>query len=713
VHAESDDKDAIGPIPLGNRLARAVEADADGYLWKQTVSFNAARPSQSIVTLPDDNGAPQRAADWGQGEAAITCFPAFVDPGADGLLIRIELTNSSTSVQTWFVDLLGGIDTSTAQFMPGDLSIDPSQSLVTLKHKETNQAFCLAARGGVPVQTAAVADQFFSESANVSAADSHGQSGPVGVLANDGNQQDAKAGKFGLARIDGIAIGAGEHQVVWLCIGVGKDGDAAATSAHTLLSVAEDTPSNAKIQRTGAYTQAVAAHEKSAYASGNPVIDRLMAQSLLNIPCTISRRLGVASRCVPGESTYRPDIGGYIGLGWTRYRPDWTASQLNAWFATLSDPSAPLNPSHARRSADIFAAWQLYQETGSENLLKYLYPFVRHRYQELVSGCRIAADSWLFAWPEEQPDGTTAQPANPIAIAECSAQIAASAQILSHMASIVARPVDEINGYNDDRTHCMEALNRDLWSSSEHTFASRAASSVKSGGAFGRSDLLAGILPLIAGADSLTDERRAALFKRLKDPADFWSSCGIRSVSRISAAYRPSEWTQGGINYGDNWLLWQGLLDLGETGIANELATNLVDGYIRAATATAGLPQYLDGDSGAGCGAMDWSGDAGCIAWLYASYHVRGTVTSGGEIAILDHHYDNAADSARIVYKPQSIKTPGALLCVMGKPTADYAVAGDVTLAVKSDANGVVTLDLHGKAGTQQITIAPGVSAAK
>jgi hypothetical protein len=124
------------------------------------------------------------------------------------------------------------------------------------------------------------------------------------------------------------------------------------------------------------------------------------------------------------------------------------------------------------------------------------------------------------------------------------------------------------------------------------------------------------------------------------------------------------------------------------------------------------MPQYLDGDGGAARGAMDWSGDAGCIIWLYASYHVRGTTTSGHEIAILDHHYDPAADSSRIVYKPLSEKMGGAILCVMAKPGADYLVSGDVTRTVKADGTGVVTVDIHGMIGTEQITITPVATAA-
>ncbi len=392
VHADSDDLSSPATVEEGNRQSHAMEADADGYLWKHRISFSSARPAQHIFGLPDDTGVPRAAAEWGPGEATVTCFPAFVDQVADGLLIRIELSNSSSSVQTWFVDVLGGIDTMTEQFLPGDLGIETSPTFATLKHKQTNQAFCIAARGSTPVETAVVSDEYFAQSANEAPADRHGKSGPAGALVQD--LPDPKSGKWALVREDGIDIAAGQHEVVWFCVGVGKDADAASASARTLLSVAEDAPADTEAAaRTGAFARETAAHELSAYRSGNPVIDQLIAGSNLKVPCTvsrrpgtasISRRLGTASRVVQGESIYRPDMGGYIGLGWARYRPDWTATQLNAWFVTLSDPSAPLNTNHARRSADLFVAWQLYQETGSDiiSLWRYLYPFARHQISE-------------------------------------------------------------------------------------------------------------------------------------------------------------------------------------------------------------------------------------------------------------------------------------------------------------------------------------------
>lgn len=714
ILADSDDIAPTGVTGVFHRRARVVDADADGYLWRHEVRFGTAGAAQRIVGLPDESGVPNKGAEWGDGSAVITCLPAFVDSTADGLLIRVEITNRSSSLETWFVDLLGGIETPTEQFLPGDLSIEPRSDTTVIKHAHTNQAFCLGMRSGAPLETGTVAEPYFAESASISTADLHGKSTISGLLNLDNNvQPDPKTSRWGLARADSLSVPAGQTLVVWMCIGVGKDAEAAVLSVRTLLNVAEDSGSRAKAHRTGAYSQAITAHEKAKYASGDPRIDRLMAQSLLNTPCTISRRLGVSSRTAPGGSTYRPDTGGYIALGWDAYRPDWTATQLNAWFATLSDPAAPLSTNHALPSADLFTLWQLFQASGSDTMLKYVYPFARRRYQELVASCRVAEGSWLFAWPLGQPDGQARQTVDPVASPECSARIAVSARILGRVAAIIARPAEEIRGYEDDRMHALEAINRDLWSDTANCYAMRLVSAVKAGSANLRTDMLSGLLPLIAGPGALSDSRLASILSRLKDPADFWSNCGVRSVSRRSPIYRSGERYTGGVEYGTNWLIWQGLIDLGEVDTARLLASNLVNGYLKSTSTSGGLPQFLDGDSGAGCGAMDWSGDAGCIIWLYAAYHVPGTISSGLDIVVLDHHYDAAADQARVVYKPSSDKAKNILQCVMGKAGAEYTVAGDFARTVKSDTSGLVLLDIPQGSGTQQITIAPAGSALK
>ena len=712
VSADADDAvyNPETPTSALNRHVRVQSADADGYLWSESIHFEKARPVQRLVRLTDAAGLPVKPADWGEGEADIACFPAFADPDADGLLVRVKLHNSSNATEMWYVDQAGGIDTITQLFMPADLSIDARPDAIILHHAHNTQTYAIAVNAPAAVSTAAVGDSYFSAPGSASPATGN-EDGPISGLLDAASLQDPKIGRWGLLRMNRIVLEPGANIVVWIGIGIGKDADSAVASVHTLLHLAQDAPGDSKVARIGAYSQAVAADKKARYTVGDPIMDRLMAQSLLNVPCNGSRRLGVASRNLAASNAmYHPTLGAYDALGWIGYRPDWSASQLNAWFSTLSNPETPLRTSHAMPSPDLFVLWQLYEASGSETLLKYVYPFARHRYQELLAGCKLADGSALYTWPIIQPDGLALLAADPVADPDAGARIAASARILGRMAEILQRPAAEITAYEEQRKKVIGALNIDLWNPGRGMYIARLASSLKPGAApvYAEADLVTGLLPIMAGPGAISDDRLQALIKRLKDPKDFWSPYGVRLESMLSAGYKHGEHDRihGGIDFGTNWLLWQALMDLGRAQDAHELATNLVDGYRAAAAKMEGFPQWIDADTGIGMGAADWTGDSGCILWLYAAYHVRGTVTSGIDIAIQDHHYEEASDSLKIVYKSGTEMPHGVIQCVMGRSNTEYMVSGDATATIKTDANGLLMVPAPQKSGTQQILVA-------
>jgi hypothetical protein len=590
----------------------------------------------------------------------------------------------------------------TDQFLPGDLTIELRPEGVVLKHAHSDQALCMAVRTQNPAVTGAVGEQYFLASGCATAAGDRGKSPPAGLLSAD-TPLDTKRNRWGLTRADDIQVAAGGRVVVWLCVGVGKDGDSAVTSARTLLNSVDDTPAGAKKPRVGAYTLAREEHAKARYSSGNDAIDRLMSQTLINTPCIVSRRIGVPSRSALDFSGYTPAMGGFTALGWEGYRPDWSAAQLNVWFSTLSKPDGPILARHALPSSDLFAALELAHEAGTAAVMKEIWPFAEHRYKELLAGCRVSEGSWLFAWPQIGQDGKATLPADALADPECTAWVAATAHLLGITQLLAGGAANKYEFMNDWK-QTVEALNRDLWTGGS-TYAPRTVSGIKSGAKVHDSGSLTSLMPLMAGPNALTAERRAALLKQLTDPDGFWSPAGLRSLSKRAARYNAGDRTNGGVEYGANWLIWRGLIELGEIETANRLAANLVNGYIKAAQDSGAQPQYLNGDTGAACGAMDWAGDAGCILWLFRAYHTAGTVTGDSAVDIQDHHYDVAGDSLRVIYQSLTGEAGSVLQCVMGAPGRAYTITGDVKSTVTADATGVVVVRVPGSGAIQQIDI--------
>jgi hypothetical protein len=762
VQADNDDR--ADPVEAAlNRQARIQDANAEGLYWNARIRFAPAEVTQSVVPSMEGGGTGT-VSGWGAGEATVTWFPAYADPDADGLLARVTLVNRSDAPQTYYVDLLGGMDVTGAAFEAKDLTVstDPADGDVIVRHNGTDAVFALAGRAPFPVRPYQVGATYFSSAGNVTERDSSGVAVPCGVTAGTGdreqgagNRQQATgnrenpipelrtpnpdtrdSGNWGLMRVDEIAVAPKQTVTILLCIGTGPDADTARASVLTLLREMEDKEPNGKLKE-GAIFKAQAAHEKTRFASGDSALDRLMAQSLVNIPYWLARRVGVPTRQPMGSrlsGIYFPAAGGMIALGWVGYRPDWAAAQLNAYFLTRGAPDTLPRHPEAIPPTNLFALWELCQHTHDRAMLERFYPFARRRYRELLTVGRQNENDWLFSWPGDTEEnaifGGSADPGTPSAGAKAaeprvyapdySAYVIRSARILRQMAEQLRRPKEELDGYERDATEATRALNATLWDGKYGIYGSRPAETAGNRKqATGNREIptsspqppapytLASLLPLIAGTGALSPEQRSALLRHLTDPAAFWSAAGLRSVSKASPAYRHGERYGGAVHIGANELLWKALLDLGEAETARKLADAVIRGYRNAQAASGGCPEWLDGDTGAAGGASDYSGDACALLPLYAAYHTPGTITTGWDIALLDSRSDRATNSLHVVFRNLTPAVKGVILCVAGKPNGKYTYSGSFSGSVTADANGVLTLSAPLDSTTQSLDIGP------
>lgn len=724
VLADADDKAGNDPR---NRTARIEEANGDGLYWKVHGDFLAAPPSQKIETTEEKATQP---ADWGAGEATVEYFPAFAEPSADGLLIRVTLTNRSAQAQTWFVDLLGGIETPSETFAASDLTLEaePGSDSAVVRHARTAPLFALSSNPVFPLRLYRVTDAYFATTGAQSQRDGVGQVTPPGAttVLNGAGSKTENSARWALARVDEIVLAAGETRTLFLSIGIGKEVEAAKESAQTLLLAADDTGPNGK-PRAGAYAKALAAHRAAQFASGNDVIKRLMAQSLANVPTVETRRLGVPSRQPtqghPGGS-YQPAPGGLIALAWSGYRPELAAAQINGWLLPVGDPDVPLVRPQATPPTNLFALWELYQRTHNHALLAHWYPYARRHYRELLAAGRLAPDGWLFGWPAETLDAIftpetsvrlipmgAARPAAP----DYAAYVIRSAQIMRLLALETQRPADEVQSYADDAGKAAQALTTTLWDATQKRFHSLLLPEVRTAALtadtpttapFTASDLL----PLLVG-NALPPEQQATLLQNLTDPALFWSAAGVRGVAKGTPGYNGADGTHGAIRYGMNWLLWKALLDLGETDTAAKLADNLLRAYEAASTQTGGLPEWLDGETGAGEGVNDVSGDACVLIALQAAYHIPGTISTGWNLLMLDQHYDAARDTLHVAFRVPEPERKTVLLCALGKPNARYTATGAISGVLTTDAHGVLTLLIPHDPTTQALDLTPAPDA--
>lgn len=725
VQAANDDRAPGKPL---NRRAQVTLADASGLLWGTRIAFAPAELTQELVAVP---GAAQPTTAWGEGEATVEYFPAYIDQEADGLLIRITLTNRSSAPQTYFVDLLGGMDAIAPQFAARDLSIlpDTQEGGLIVQHAKSDYTFALLAnKPRFTVRTFRVANSYFAPESSVTGVKGEATTPqPAGMLPlkadarprPDPKEKPAPASadpgiamspdafsppdQWGLLRVDDIAVDPGQTETFFLCVGVGKDGDSARESAFSLLSVADDSSPFGKAQQ-GAYTKVLAAHAKASYQTGDESLNRLMAQSLANVPFELIRRVGVPTREDSANthgSQYYPGAGGAIALAWSFYRPDWAVSQLNAWFGTRGNADAPLRP-QAAPPISLFALSELTQRVGDRAVLARFYPFARHRYLELMAAVRPKDPTALLSWPPGAHLETAfaRHPAASVFAPELSAYALRSAKILRTMSDLLDGPKSDRDAYDQDIKTLSQSMNMGLWNAKEGRFAA-----ITFNGGTEAAPTVFDLMPLISG--ELSSEQKAALIKTLSDPAGFWSDFGVRTAPKNSPAYHPDAAGEGAVQVGPNWLLWKSLLDAGETDLARKLAKNVTTGYRKAQTASGTCPEWLNGDTGAAGGASGYSGDACAALPLYAAYHMAGTVSTGWDTIVRTQQYDAATDSLHLVMRSADAAAKPVLLCVMGKPNSRYSVTGSATMTETSDANGLLALILPTDLSTRQIDVVP------
>ncbi len=522
--------DAAGRPPT----ARIVDADSYGYLTSARITFPEAALTQDVSKRRDAAGNPLAPAKWPASTAMVAWSAAFADNGAEGLVVRIALSNPGAAAQRFCVDLSGGLDRPDPLFAVSDFSIeaDPEGRGLPFKHKKLETWLAITAQqGDYSTHFYGASEEVFAANASICPRDTSG----AALLA-----PAAAAGPraWALTRLSRITVEAGETRTIALSIGLGRDSEGALVSARTLLAAAEERKDGPP--RVSLFAAAEKAHEAARYNSGSAALDGLMAQSLTNIPFHDLRRVGVVSR----ESTpyYQPGVGGWMALGWGVARPDWSAAQLNAWFLTQSPPQKVIRRAIAVPPTDIFVLWDLVQRTHNKDLAEKFYPYAVWRFREFLESGREREDDWLFTWPSQRPIGATqpglsaAATRTPEYSPEYSAYVLLAARSLLACARTLEKSAEEQATFQHAIDNAYSAMSKELWDPARGRFLFKPVPSAEVATVADRpersdGDRLESILPFVAGQEVLTPDQDAALRTHLGDTATYLSPFGLRSES--------------------------------------------------------------------------------------------------------------------------------------------------------------------------------------
>ena len=260
-----------------------------------------------------------------------------------------------------------------------------------------------------------------------------------------------------------------------------------------------------------------------------------------------------------------------------------------------------------------WAAWQVYEASADKAFLETIFPRLEMHYQYCNRGFDLDRDR-LYTGGFMGMDNVPRPEGADVEQADTSGWMAFFTRYLGTIARELGQP-DKAAQYQADYQAIAQRINEDLWNEEEGFYYDRMRDGqlqVKS---------YAGLIPLIAGVAD--DSRAERLLAHVRNPFEFWSEHGIRSLSKDEDIYEPgysssgwknSNW-RGPVWLPINYLLVQALADH-DPALAEELRENLISTLAREWEAKHHFYEYYDGETGEGLGADHQTGWTALVANL-------------------------------------------------------------------------------------------------
>jgi glycogen debranching enzyme len=258
-----------------------------------------------------------------------------------------------------------------------------------------------------------------------------------------------------------------------------------------------------------------------------------------------------------------------------------------------------------------WAVWRVYEQNHDLEFLQSVYPALQRSYEYWWSHNMVGGS--LFTGGSLGMDNLPRGGAD-VAQADASAWMAFFARDMARIASELRDPAGS-ERYWVDRGTIQEAINSVLWDEATGFYYD-----LNSDGSFIAHKSYSGLVPLIAGV--VPPERVPRILSSLRDPKEFLSPAGIRSLSASSSLYVPgtaghgvnSNWL-GPVWVPMNYLLVESLTDV-DPSLAEDIRDRLLN-YVEADWRLTGrLHEYFDGDTGKGLGADEQAGWTALVANL-------------------------------------------------------------------------------------------------
>ncbi|MBC7248876.1 MAG: hypothetical protein H5T62_01200 [Anaerolineae bacterium] len=260
-----------------------------------------------------------------------------------------------------------------------------------------------------------------------------------------------------------------------------------------------------------------------------------------------------------------------------------------------------------------WAAWEIYQTDGDRAFLEEMWPRLELHYDYFrlamdLDHDRLYRGGFMGMDNIPRPDGSDVEQA------DTSGWMAFFAR---HMVSIANElgETERAEYYQKHYEQTCAQINAQLWNEEDGFYYDR------DGSGHLREKSYVGLIPFIAGAPDESQVER--ILAHLRNPAEFWSDYGIRSLSADSELYEPgysqsgwknSNW-RGPVWLPINYLLVQTMAGYDST-LAEELRENLIAAVESEWQRTGHFFEYYHAETGEGLGADHQTGWTALVANL-------------------------------------------------------------------------------------------------
>ncbi len=454
---------------------------------------------------------------------------------------------------------------------------------------------------------------------------------------------------------------------------------------------------------------------------------RIAMCSLTNVFYPVYLRRHYITHTTPGKfwnMLYSWDAG-FTAQGLLELDLDRALGLMNTYLTRPGDEHAAFIHHGTPLPVQIYLFHDIWNRTGSRELLEHFYPRLRQYHQFLAgrlgsSSTRRLKSQLLQTWDYFYNTGWDDYPPQMymharrlekrMAAPVTTAHAIRTAKILSIMARELSEEPD-IRTYNEDIQIWTQSLQKYSWDEEsgyfgyvEHDEAGNPKDVLRheSGQNFNMG--ACGVYPFFAGICSRKQETR--LLEHMMSERHLWTRIGMTTVDRSAAYYKPDGYWNGAVWFPHQWFFWKSMLDLGYGQEAEKIAQTALDLWREEVDDSYGCFEHFMVDSGRGAGWHHFTSLSAPVLSWYAAYYRPGVLTTGFDARVVSSRFEDG--NQRLTARLELHGEPGreaVVLCGMGDSGNYRATVNGSAVPVRRLASGALEIRIAGGPGVRELRV--------